>query len=403
MDRRNFLRLGAVGTAALLGAPMLNFGRFRLRAANPAQVSSRAADLVFDSRVIDMLGLLTLDWPRLFRWQSGSELFAEQDFRRLEISGVDIFHPGVDTMSSDPRSGALAWLSGWDTLLSSQACFLGRADSVASIAALQRAGKLGVIIGFQNSSHFQTAADIDTFYRLGQRISQLTYNDQNALGSGCYETRDRGLTSFGSRVVSEMNTVGMAIDISHCGERTALDAIAASRQPVLVTHGNCKALVPGQPRCRSDAVLRALAVTGGVIGITVVRAFVSHDRQPSIEHVLDHFDHVAKLVGVEHVGLGSDVDVEAKQPTTGRLSPFYDIAGLDPVARVFQIADGLLRRGWSESAVRLVLGGNFERALGTIWGQAATPVPVARRDPFCPAPRRRVPTVRERDDLLAGR
>jgi membrane dipeptidase len=401
MDRRDFLRLSAVGTAALLGAPMLNFGRFRLAAA-PVQVSSRAADLVFDSRVIDMLGLLTLDWPRLFRWQSGSELFTESDFRRLEISGVDIFHPGVDTMSDDPRAGALAWLQGWDTLLSSQGCFLGRADSVASLAALQRAGKLGVIVGFQNSSHFKTAADVDTFYRLGQRISQLTYNENNALGSGCYEPRDRGLTSFGGRVVSEMNRVGMAIDISHCGERTALDAILHSRQPVLVTHGNCKALVPGQPRCRSDAVIEAVAAKGGVIGITVVRAFVSHDHRPSIEQVLDHFDHVAKLVGVEHVGLGSDVDVEAAQPTTGRLNPFYDIVGLDPVARVFQIADGLLRRGWSKAAVRLALGANFERALAAVWGQAATPVPAGFRDPFCPAPRRRVPTVRERRELLAG-
>jgi membrane dipeptidase len=178
--------------------------------------------------------------------------------------------------------------------------------------------------------------------------------------------------------------------------------VRASRRPVLITHGNCKALVPGQPRSRSDALIRAVAKQGGVMGVTMVRAFVSGRRAPTLDDVLDHFDHVAQLVGVEHVGLGSDVDVTAVDPRTRRLNPFYDIVGLDPVARVFQIADGLLARGWSEASVRLVLGGNFERVLGEIWGKPeAAAVPV-RRDPFCPAPSRRVPAVRERSQLLAA-
>jgi membrane dipeptidase len=221
-------------------------------------------------------------------------------------------------------------------------------------------------------------ADVAHFHGLGQRVSQLTYNTRNALGSGCYEATDRGLSVFGQRVVGEMDRLGMAVDVSHCGERTALDAVATSRRPVLITHGNCRALVPGQPRCRSDELLRAVARSGGVMGITVVRAFVSGKSRPALPDLLDHFDHVAKLAGVEHVGL-------------------------DPVARIFQIADGLLGRGWSEPAVRLVLGGNFERALGAIWGAAKAAPEMLARDPFCPARSPRVPPVRERRDTLAGR
>ncbi|HKI86027.1 MAG TPA: membrane dipeptidase, partial [Thermoanaerobaculia bacterium] len=231
---------------------------------------------------------------------------------------------------------------------------------------------------------------VAAFYELGQRVSQLTYNGRNRLGDGCYVRPDRGLTRFGQAVVGEMNRVGMAVDVSHCGERTSLDAIAASRMPVLVTHGNCKALVPGQRRCKSDAVIRRLARSGGVMGITMVRAFVSSAPNPTLGDLLDHFDHVANLVGPEHVGLGSDTDVTAVDPRTGRVRPFYKLRGLDPADRVFQIADGLLGRGWTRKDVKLVLGGNFARALAQIWHPVSRNGLLReqrRRDPFCPAPR----------------
>jgi len=101
-----------------------------------------------------------------------------------------------------------------------------------------------------------------------------------------------------------------------------------------------------------------------------------------------------KIAGIEHVGLGSDVDVTALDPRTGRANPIYTVVGLDPVARVFQITDGLLRRGYSARQVELVLGGTFERALGSIFGASAPAAPRnGKRDPFCPAPRRRGPKL----------
>lgn len=374
---------------------MLNLGRFRLFAQAGPEISTRAADLVLGSRVIDMLGLLTLDWKKLFRWHRRPAEFGEEDYRLLQLSGVDVFNPAVETSARDPYTGAMRWITGWNHLLRSHGCFISEVDSPADVVRAPAQGQVGVIIGFQNSNHFRTVVDVRGFYGLGQRVSQLTYNGRNALGSGCYVEPDTGLTRFGADVVAEMDRVGMAIDLSHCGERTARDAMEVSRRPVLITHSNCRALVPGHPRCKTDATIRRMAATGGVMGITVVRAFVSHSPRPSLDDVLDHFDHVARLVGVEHVGLGSDVDVTAVDPATGRPNPFYLIRGLDPVARVFQIADGLLRRGYAPREVELVLGENFRRALTAIWHAEPETVASARdvrRDPFCPPPRDVVPT-----------
>lgn len=389
MDRRQLLKTGVLGGLGLIAGPLLNLGRCRLSAA--LTVSTKAVDAVLASTVIDMLGLLTLDWSRLLRWQETPAAFLEPDFRRLEASGINIFHPAVETSAADPHEGALQWIRGWNLLLGSHACFLARVDGAGDLRQLPRLGKIGVVVGFQNSNHFRTVADVATFHGLGQRVSQLTYNERNDLGSGCYVRWDHGLTDFGGEVVAEMNRLGMAIDLSHCGDHTSRDAIEVSRQPVLATHANCAALVPKQPRCIPDDLIRRLARGGGVMGITAVRAFVGR-ANPTAEDWIDHFEHVARLVGIEHVGIGSDVDLAARDPNTGQAIPFYAIAGLDPKWRVYQLADGLLNRGYSRDHVELVLGGNFRRALSAIWtGGAGSPARhrgEPRRDPFCPAPRR---------------
>lgn len=394
LNRRRFLKAGVLAGLGTLASPFLNFGRCRVFASEPVAVSTRAVDLVVGSTVIDMLGLLTLDWAKLGRWQAQADAFTERDFRQLEVSGVSIFHPAVEPAAANPHQAALTWIGRWNKLVENHGCFLGRIDSITDLLHLPKVGKLGILIGLQNADHFRRVSDVAAFHGLGQRVSQLTYNTTNSLGSGCFEPRDGGLTAFGAKVVGEMNRVGMAVDISHCGERTSLEAIAVSRQPVLVTHSNCKALVPGQPRCKSDQVIRLMAAGGGVMGITTVPSFVSGSRSPTISQLLDHFDHVVRVAGVEHVGLGSDVDVTALDPATGRIHPFYAIRGLDPVGRVFQIADGLLSRGYSEAAVKLVLGGNFQRALTSIFPAQSwqlLPERETRRDPFCPAPYRRSP------------
>jgi membrane dipeptidase len=163
-----------------------------------------------------------------------------------------------------------------------------------------------------------------------------------------------------------MNAVGMAIDVSHSGERTSLDAIAASSKPVLITHSNCRALAGPVARCKPDELIRAAARRGGVIGLTSVRHFVKAGDPVSIEDVLDHFDHAVNVAGIEHVGLGSDLDLAGRDPASGPLR--YDIAGLNRVDRVLRLTAGLVARGYTDKQIGLILSGNFRRALGEIWG-----------------------------------
>jgi membrane dipeptidase len=110
-----------------------------------------------------------------------------------------------------------------------------------------------------------------------------------------------------------------------------------------------------------------MAERGGVMGITVIPAFVKTGQPARIEHVLDHFDHVVKVAGIEHVGLGSDADVDAIDPRTNRIRPRYSVLGLQHARRVFELTEGLIRRNYTNQQIELVLGGNFQRALGAIW------------------------------------
>lgn len=327
--------------------------------------------------VIDMLGLLTLDWPQLYDWQRQPAAFGPEDLKRLHGSGVNVFHPAVEPNDPQAQAAALRWISGWNRLVDSRPdCFV-RIGTAADFDRVRTQGKVGILVGFQNSDHFVNVSDVQRFRDLGQRVSQLTYNARNRIGSGCMASRDTGLSPYGAEIVEAMNRAGVAVDVSHCSERTCLDAFGLSRAPVLITHSNSRALTP-HPRCKSDAVIRAMAKGGGVMGITVVSAFVANGRPATIEDVLDHFDRVARVAGVEHVGLGSDVDVDALDPRTGRVRAPYAIRGLVHARRVFDLTEGLLRRGYDERAVELMLGGNFRRALGEIWKPAPAAPPAAR-------------------------
>jgi membrane dipeptidase len=314
---------------------------------------------VTNANVIDMLGLLTLNWPLLDRWHRDPAAFTDLDFRKLRLSGIDVFHPAVAFDSPQSHEVTKAWFEKWNRLIAQHPEYFLRVDGPDDLARAKEQGRIGIVLGMQDANHLRGLDDVDAFYRMGQRLTQLTYNAANDLGHGCKVSRDAGLTAFGLQVVERMNAIGMAIDVSHCGQRTSLDAIAASKKPVLITHSNCRALAPGVARCKPDEVIQAAARGGGVLGITSVRQFVRAKGPATIEDVLDHFDHAVKLVGVEHVGLGSDFDLDPH--------PTYDTPGLNHGNRVYELTEGLLRRGYADRDISLMLGGNFQRALREIW------------------------------------
>lgn len=307
ISRRSILK----GAALSLTAPMINRGRFSLFAQSEADYSVRTVDLVRRSTVIDMLGLLTLNYKKLSAWEADPVQFRQTDFLRLRDSGITVFHPAVGYTAGDFYAESLRDILGWNAFIEAHGEEFQHVESAAHFKQAKTLGKIGILIGQQNSAHFRTVEDVNHFYNLGQRVSQLTYRG-NRIGGGSSDPRDCGLSTYGAQIVERMNEVGMAVDVSHCGDRTTIDAIEASRKPVLITHSNCRELVPDSPRCKTDEAIQLMAAKGGVMGVTMVRSFVSAACRVTIEHVLDHIDHVANLVGVEHAGIGSDVDLDGR-------------------------------------------------------------------------------------------
>jgi len=381
LSRRDLLKVAGTSAAAIAAAPFINLGRYSLFA-NAPDYSERAVRLVRESLVMDMLSPLTLNFPLFAKWEARPEMFGAEEFKRYLDSGINVFHIAVGIGGPEARASTLDFVSKWNSFLAGQDERFMRIDSPRDFDRVKKSGKVGIIIGLQNSEHFRTLDDVNYFYGLGQRVSQLTYNSRNYIGDGSTERTNNGLSDFGVSIVDRMNTVGMAVDVSHCGEQTSIDACGVSKKPVLITHSNARALNPQQPRCKSDDAIRAMAKSGGVMGITGVRMFVKADEPTTIEHVLDHYDHVAKLIGVEHLGVGSDIDLDGYDDMPAednkRLRAGYkasyafrdkiDIEGVDHPKRMYDLAEGLIRRKYSDDNIRGILGGNFRRVLGEIWG-----------------------------------
>jgi len=338
--------------------------------------SKKVMDLVERSLVIDMLGPLKLD----FRPEAYAEPLSEQDAAMFRICGITAFHNSVGVGGPNAYDEALQFISAWSG-------FAGRNSDVFSLVGIaadldhaKAKHKIAVIMGLQNAEQFREAKDVKDFYQLGLRCAQLTYNSQNYIGSGSTDRIDGGISDFGVEIIKAMNEVGMLIDVSHSGDRTTLDAIELSPRPIAFTHSNCRAL-NNHPRLKTDEAIQKLARKGGVMGITGVRNFVK-DREPTtVEDVVDHIDHVVKLVGIEHVGIGTDSDLmgyDHMQPDQyAKLKAAYkasyafrdkiDTDGFNHPRKIYDLTDALLRRGYSDSNIQAVLGGNFRRLLGESW------------------------------------
>src|SRR5687768_9933064 len=352
-----------------------------LFANSPVEYSSRAIDLVQQSVVIDMLGPFTLDFAKQNRWFTNPESFTASDLQPYKESGINVFHVAVGLGGPDAYDRTLRMFAAWNGFIANHDQHVMRIDSAADLNRVKSSGKIGICIGLQNSEQFRRPDDVDFFHGIGQRVSQLTYNARNLIGNGSTERRDDGISDFGVAIIERMNKVGMAIDVSHCGDRTTLDAFEISKKPVLITHSNCRALVPGHPRLKTDEAIKKVGQAGSVMGITGVRMFVKGDEPTTVEHVLDHFDHVAKLIGPEHLGVGSDVDLygydamppEANKQLRAGYKGSYafrekiDVEGLNHPKRMYDLAEGLIRRKYSDAAIQGILGGNFKRVLSQIW------------------------------------
>ncbi|MGH8178478.1 MAG: dipeptidase [Steroidobacter sp.] len=373
--RRRMLQAATASTLSL-GLPMINFGRYQAFADSDKRYSARAMRIVERSLVIDMLAPLKLD----FRPEAWAAPISEADEAAFRASGITAFHNAIGTGGPHAIEETLEFIAAWQGFAGRNSHLFSLVGAAADLDRAKAQRKIAVIMGVQNAEHFRTPADVKRFYQLGQRCAQLTYNAQNLLGSGSTERVDGGVSDFGAQIIEAMNDVGMLVDVSHCGDRTTLDAIELSPQPIAITHSNCRAL-NNHPRLKTDEAIARLAAKGGVMGITGVRMFL-RDREPTtVEHMVDHIDHVVKLVGVEHVGVGTDADLNGYEDMPAdqlkQLRDSYkasyvfrdkiDTDGVDHPQKVFDLTESLIGRGYSDENIAAVLGGNFRRLLAATW------------------------------------
>lgn len=282
-------------------------------------------------------------------------------------AAVEEIAAGLEVIAGDPR--------------------LRLALTVGDIEQAKADGKVAVVLGPQNALPAEGVRHgFRILHQLGIRILQLTYNERNAFGDGAPEPSDAGLSRAGIAAVAELNRLGIAIDLSHCGDRTTLEAIDHSAQPVLFTHANARALQPSV-RNKTDEQIKALAARGGVIGLTLYSLFLRSDQRPTLDDFIRHVSYVADLVGIEHVGIGTDHSEDAPRgrwehefgpdgmykSVIGEARTWfaYDTRFVTDVTSVVhfpRLVDALSRLGLTEAELAGVLGGNILRVLRTVWG-----------------------------------
>jgi len=367
MNRRIFT-LAAL--AAILAAP-------NATSQEPA-ISSRARNLWRRALVIDANIAPPVSSSDLPQPQSVLD-----EARAGGLAAIKTTMGGADSSFED----TLAEVAFFQRLIEAHPDYFTQIRSADDILAAKRAHQLGIIFSFESAVCLGEHLDrIDLFRNLGIRVMQLSYNKTSPFGAGIMAPPGSTLTPLGREAVSRMNAQGVALDLSHANAATTAAAIEASTKPVLITHAGCAA-IHAHPRNKTDDQLRALANKGGVVGIFDLFYLAPSPRQPNLDDYLAHMTHALDLCGEDHVGIGSDtlytrVDLSpearaewdaqtAARQAAGLAAPEEDrmpyTEGLNRPDRTLVIADALLKRGYRESAVEKVLGGNFLRAFREIW------------------------------------
>lgn len=354
--RRRFL---AGASAVCLAGAVCGRGR--------AASAARRPELVFDA----MAEIRTIYTPELIE--------------RILASGTR----AVTVTLTDPKlygdesyHALIADLSEYERYLDSHPGLFLKARRAADVERARAERKLAVFYLIQNSAPLEKQLErLDVLYGLGLRSVQVTYNDRNYAGDGCFEKSDGGLSGFGVELLERMNQRGMLVDLSHAGMRTMAEAIAASRKPVVISHTACRALREHR-RNTSDENLRALAQKGGVVGIAQIRTFLTEARRDNLHVYFAHLDHAVKTAGIDHVGIGSDRDHRVIPDTEEEIRillqeegvqfrpedwPLY-LEKLNGPHRMEVVWDGLVERGYSEAAIDKIMGGNLYRLYREVVG-----------------------------------
>lgn len=323
-----------------------------------------ATDLHNDAIVID--GLVIAKWERA--------LF--QDMREGGLTAanctVSVWEGFQHTVNN---------IVAMNDLLEENSDLVLKVNSTADIRRAKQEGKTGVMMGFQNAHAFEDQIGyVQVFKDLGVGVVQMCYNTQNLVGTGCYE-RDGGLSGFGHEIVAEMNKVGMMCDLSHVGAKTSQEVILASQKPVCYSHCLPSGL-KDHPRNKSDEEIKFIAEHGGFVGVTMFAPFLKNGIHSTIDDYVEAIAYIFNLVGEDHIGIGTDFTQGQDQPFfewlthdkgyARRLTNFGEIInpeGIRTLGEFPNLTAALLKHGFSESQVRKIMGENWLRVLGEVWGE----------------------------------
>ena len=354
MDRRKFILSGAAVSAAVAFAP---------------GVAARAAARP-----------LTFDAMGEVRFEYDAALIGQMRASGLDAITVTLCDPKA--YEGQAYEEAIQAVLDHDAHIAKHPDLFLKATKTSDIDVARKNGQLALFYLFQNSTQFGRDLDnVDLFHKLGVRSAQITYNDQNWAGAGCKELGAHGLTHFGRDLVARMNERGMLIDLSHANMQTMADTITASNVPVIVSHTACMA-VHSNIRNTTDANLRLLADKGGVAGICQMRPFLTTKRADALPEYFRHIDHAVKVMGADHVAIGSDRDHRVVEMTDAYIAElkaeeganFHEpdwplfINELNGPRRMEVVWDGVRKLGYPASTVEKIMGTNVRRIYQEVIG-----------------------------------
>jgi membrane dipeptidase len=375
VNRREFSSLIAGTAASAL-----------LRSTALAQKSSGGEDSISAAAAELYQRSLVLDCNSGPAGTTGDLPIAQSALDMNRNSGVSVIKLSMGGINSDLLA-TVEEIAYFQRLIEVHPAYFLQVRVPADMERAKREGKLGIIFSFESADMLEGNVErIELFRDLGVRVMQLSYNRKSPFAAGVMEPAGGGLTQMGKDAVKRMNSVGVAIDLSHANPQTTADAIAVSTKPVVMTHAGCTA-IHAHPRNKTDEQLRALAAKGGVVGIYDLPYLTASPRQPTVDDYMAHMEHALQVVGEEHVGVGSDVGLspfdtgpkglaefnkfEEQRQKSGLAAPEEDrptyVVGLNLPRRIEVIVDQLLKRGYSAQAAEKVIGGNFARVFGQIW------------------------------------
>jgi membrane dipeptidase len=320
--------------------------------------------------------------------------FNKDYIRKLREGKVSAIHSSLVVWFWDSLTPAVKRLSSTLRFLDEHPDDLLLVRTVEDIARANREGKIGLIVHFHNSGALEDDISmVATFHRLGLRVMQLTYQGRSLVGDGCAEPSPGGISSFGIKVVEEMNRVGILVDLAHSGEKTFMETLEISTKPVVNSHGGVRG-VRDHSRNLSDQQVVALARKGGVLGImakadTLVEGGAA--KGATLDDYFAHLDYAVKLVGPDHVCIGLengygvdnnqlqdmlvDVILHTDQPfVRGRIpkeyefEKYYSAQGLNDASTVkMNLVREMLKRGYARHDIEKILAGNLLRVYSEVW------------------------------------